>query len=373
MSRLLSCFSRRRRHSTTPPPPRSSPLPSMPQRLIFNNTNLDSTTSTPSSLSQQLIFNSPNFNSTTLAPPSPPPMPQPLIFSSTISDQPPQSWLEMGLSGHSVTFNFYLTNNQEIVIDMQDPAFLAQIITEGLTLGIEAYRNDMNFPLVDNPEIPFFHPEQPEGPVLAPSIQSQINPLVSLIQVPTFEPSSSGATHESPLPTMALQQGIRPKMYVLNSVKSFIIEEEYIKKYILKCPVRLNKCTMDIRVITNPNSQKKSVVLLVPTLVNLPDDDDEEPPKMSLMIWNCRGSEHSDFHVSFRSMLDYYRPTMVLLLETQMTHHQHLADDFSFSDIANVPAIEGCGGMALVWQKEFVAIDGLVINNEEIHCTINVQ
>ncbi|KAG5618103.1 hypothetical protein H5410_017927 [Solanum commersonii] len=267
MSRLLSCFSRRRRHSTTPPPPRPSPLPSMPQRLILNNTNLDSTTSTPpppSSMSQQLIFNSPNFNSTTLAPPSPPPMPQPLIFSSTISDQPPQSWLEMGLSGHSVTFNFYLTNNQEIVIDMQDPAFLAQIITEGLTLGIEAYRNDMNFPLVDNPEIPFFHPEQPEGPVLAPSIQSQINPSVSLIQVPiTSNPSSS--THDStpqieqdttPLPSMALQYGIRPMMYVLNSVKSFIIEEEYIKKYILKCPVRLNKCTMDIRVITNPNSQK---------------------------------------------------------------------------------------------------------------------
>mgnify|MGYP000355142801 CR=1 FL=1 len=107
--------------------------------------------------------------------------------------------------------------------------------------------------------------------------------------------------------------------------------------------------------------------------MNLPDDDDEEPPKMSLMIWNCRGSEHSDFHISFRSMLDYYRPTMVLLLETQMTHHQHLADDFSFSDIANVPAIEGCGGMALVWKKEFVAVDGLVINNEEIHCTIKMQ
>lgn len=174
---------------------------------------------------------------------------------------------------------------------------------------------------------------------------------------------------------MALQQGIRPKMYVLDSVKSFIIEEEYIKKYILKCPVRLEKCTMDIRVIKNPNSKKESAVLLVPTLVNLPvdeDEEDEEPPKMSLIIWNCRGSENSDFGISFRSMLDYYRPTMVLLLETQMIHHHHLADDFSFSDIANVPAIEGCGGMVLVWKKEFVAVDGLLINNEEIHCTINV-
>ncbi|KAH0703255.1 hypothetical protein KY285_017533 [Solanum tuberosum] len=305
---------------------------------------------------------------------SPPPTRQPLIFSSIVPssiDQPPQSWLEMGLSGHSLTFSFHL-DNQEIIMDLQDPGYVAQIITEGMKLGIETYINHMNIP---GTELPFYHPEQPEGPVLAPPI----NPPVSLIEVPT---SSRGATHDStpqieqdttPLPTMALQQGIRPKMYVLNSVKSFIVEEEYIKKYILKCPVRLNKCTMDIRVITNPNSQKKSVVLLVPTLVNLPDDDDEEPPKMSLMIWNCRGSEHSDFRISFRSMLDYYRPTMVLLLETQMTHHQHLADDFSFSDIANVPAIKGCGGMALVWKKDSISIDGLVINNEEIHCTINVQ
>ncbi|KAH0690340.1 hypothetical protein KY289_017698 [Solanum tuberosum] len=168
-------------------------------------------------------------------------------------------------------------------------------------------------------ELPFYHPEQPEGPVLAPPIQSQINPPISLIEVPTSNPSSRGTTHDTtpqieqdttPLPTMA------------------------------RTPTR--------------NSPKNS-------------------HSKHLMIWNCRGSEHSDFRVSFRSMLDYYRPTMVLLLDTQMTHHQHLPDDFSFGNIAIVPAIEGCGGMALVWKKEFVAVDGLVINSEEIHCTINVQ
>ncbi|KAH0762507.1 hypothetical protein KY290_018580 [Solanum tuberosum] len=133
-------------------------------------------------------------------------------------------------------------------------------------------------------------------------------------------------------------------MYVLNSVKSFIVEEEYIKKIYPQVP-----------------SKTKQV------------HHGYQSHSKHLMIWNCRGSEHSDFRVSFRSMLDYYRPTMVLLLDTQMTHHQHLPDDFSFGNIAIVPAIEGCGGMALVWKKEFVAVDGLVINSEEIHCTINVQ
>ncbi|KAG5618109.1 hypothetical protein H5410_017933 [Solanum commersonii] len=233
------------------------------------------------------------------SPPPPPPTRQPLIFSSIVPssiDQPPQSWLEMGLSGHSLTFSFHL-DNQEIIMDLQNPGYVAQIITEGMRLGIEAYINHMNIPRT---ELPFYHPEQPEGPVLAPPIQSQINPPISLIEVPTSNPSSRRATHDNtpqieqdttPLPTMALQQGIRP------------------------------------------------------------------------MIISFRD----------RSMLDYYRPTMVLLLETQMIHRQHLMDDFSFSDIANVPAIEGCGGMALVWKKEFVSVDGLVINNEEIHCTINVQ
>ncbi|KAH0686988.1 hypothetical protein KY284_017541 [Solanum tuberosum] len=234
-------------------------------------------------------------------------MPQRQTIRRTILgsiDQPPQSWLEMSLSGHSMEFTFQMSNNQDI------------------------YSCDA-----------------------PPSQQSQI-------EVDT-----------TPLPSMELQQGIRPKMYLLNSMKSFIVEEEYI----LMCPVRLSKCTMDIRVITNPNS-KNFAVFLVPTLWPIQtDEDNEEPPKMSLMIWNCRGSEQSDFRRSYRSMLNYHRPTMVLLLETHMTRHQHLADDFSFTDIANVPAIGGCGGMALVWKKDSVVVDGLAMNDEEIHCTIKMQ
>ncbi|KAH0686986.1 hypothetical protein KY284_017539 [Solanum tuberosum] len=298
-------------------------------------------------------------------------MPQRQTIRRTILgsiDQPPQSWLEMGLSGHSMDFTFEMGNNQDITLDIQDPMFMAQIITEGMRFGQEAFDNRMNFPA--GTELPFYHPEQHEVTVLVTN-----NP----IQVPISVPSNN--THDAPplqqsqievdtipLPSMKLQQGIRPKMYLLNSMKSFIVEEEYI----LMCPVRLSKCTMDIRVITNPNS-KKFAVFLVPTLLPIQtNEDDEESPKMSLMIWNCRGSEQSDFRTSYRSMLNYHHPTMVLLLETHMTHHQHLADDFSFTDIANVPAIGGCGGMALVWKKDSVVIDGLAMNDEGIHCTIQI-
>ncbi|KAK4735241.1 hypothetical protein R3W88_009502 [Solanum pinnatisectum] len=59
----------------------------------------------------------------------------------------------MGLSGHSLTFSFHL-DNQEIIMDLQDLGYMAQIITEGMRLGIEAYINHMNIP---GSELSFYH------------------------------------------------------------------------------------------------------------------------------------------------------------------------------------------------------------------------
>ncbi|KAF3675057.1 hypothetical protein FXO37_06079 [Capsicum annuum] len=329
---------------------------------------------------------------------TPPPPPQP-------TQPPANSWLEMGLRGRSVSFTFELVN-QQILVHLQDPVYLATIITDGMRAATEAYINYMNAtlydpshplysPMPDNmsplppgTELPFYHPEQvleddDDDEVRAPTVLYQNTfTLVVDQQVPSSNPDAPSSTQgeqseedTTPLPSMELQRGIRPLVYVLNSMKSFIIQEVYTKQYILKCPVRLNKCTLDARVITNPNP-KGFGVLLVPTLVpgNDPDEDDnnEEPPKMTLMIWNCRGSEQFDFRKSYRSMLDYHRPGMVLLLETHMTEQKDLAYDFCFTNIADVPAIGRSGGMALVWKKDVVMVDGLSMNNEEIHCTIKV-
>ncbi|MCD7465104.1 hypothetical protein HAX54_000558 [Datura stramonium] len=147
---------------------------------------------------------------------------------------------------------------------------------------------------------------------------------------------------------------------------------------------------MDIRLIINPNF-KSFAVYIIPSLVpvNRPvqtdsasslytaaavDDNDGEPPKMTLIFWNCRGSEQPDFHTNSRSMLDYHRPALVLFLETHMTKHQYPTDDFKFTNITNVPVIgENFGGMTLVWENDLVTVDGLMINNKELHCTIKVS
>lgn len=53
-------------------------------------------------------------------------------------DQPLQSWLEMGLQGYALIFTMEL-NNQEVVLLVQNPTHLGEIITEGMRLGMEAY------------------------------------------------------------------------------------------------------------------------------------------------------------------------------------------------------------------------------------------
>ncbi|MCD7465102.1 hypothetical protein HAX54_000556 [Datura stramonium] len=357
-----------------------------------------------------------------------PPPPPPIIlqiFNTVLlfPNHRPQSWVEMGLVGHTLPFTFEL-NNQEMVFNNQNSSQLAQIVSEGMRLGVDSFDNHNlytqsnytmmepsfnynwnNYPMPGVPPMPpVYHPQTPgAGGLIFPWIQSQnpeVNHTVPVIQPPTYAPpplqqpappadqAEQIDEEDIPLPSMAVQNGIRPKVYVLNSIKNFMIQEEYNKKHILKCPVRLNKCIMDIRLVTNPNS-KSFAVSLIPTLVpvNHPvqtdsassscaaadDDGDEEPPKMTLMIWNCRGSEQDDFRTSYRSMLDYHRPALVLLLETHMTNHQYLADDFEFTDIANVPATGGnSGGMALVWKNDLVTVDGVMINNEKVHCTIKV-
>ncbi|MCD7447947.1 hypothetical protein HAX54_036315 [Datura stramonium] len=191
-----------------------------------------------------------------------------------------------------------------------------------------------------------YHPQTPGAELIFPWIQSQnpeVNHTVPVIQPPTYAPpplqqpappadqAEQIDEEDIPLPSMAVQNGIRPKTSVQTDSAS-------------------SSCAA------------------------ADDDGDEEPPKMTLMIWNCRGSEQDDFRTSYRSMLDYHRPALVLLLETHMTNHQYLADDFEFTDIANVPATGGnSGGMALVWKNDLVTVDGVMINNEKVHCTIKCR
>lgn len=126
----------------------------------------------------------------------------PMIYTSqTITmDKPLQSWLEMGLQGYALIFTMEM-NNQEVVLLIQNPTHLAEIVIEGMRLGMEAYTQNQWFttqtPLVlenqastsnqhhwaypMNPVINMmpFYPPHHMGQVFAPWFQSlhSFNPL----------------------------------------------------------------------------------------------------------------------------------------------------------------------------------------------------
>lgn len=63
-----------------------------------------------------------------------------LIYTSQLmsTDLPLQSWLEMGLQGYALNFMLEL-NNQEAILLVQNPTHLAEIVTEGMRLEMEAF------------------------------------------------------------------------------------------------------------------------------------------------------------------------------------------------------------------------------------------
>lgn len=65
---------------------------------------------------------------------------KPLICTSQpqMMDHPLQSWLDMGLQVYALIFTVEL-NKQEVVLLVQNPTHLAEIITEGIRFGMEAY------------------------------------------------------------------------------------------------------------------------------------------------------------------------------------------------------------------------------------------
>ncbi|KAF3639117.1 hypothetical protein FXO38_05966 [Capsicum annuum] len=56
----------------------------------------------------------------------------------SMNPQAPSSWLEMRLGRHALTFNLHI-NGEQILVMIQHPENLAQIVTEGMRLGLDAF------------------------------------------------------------------------------------------------------------------------------------------------------------------------------------------------------------------------------------------
>lgn len=101
----------------------------------------------------------------------------------------------------------------------------------------------------------------------------------------------------------------------------------------------------------------------------------EEPPhplptNMNFIIWNCRGTHSPEFRRNFRYLLDYHRPALVVLLETHLTDHTAIQDDFSFTNIAQVPAEGHSGGIVVLRLNDILIVGEIAMTHQEIHCMV---
>ncbi|KAH0669570.1 hypothetical protein KY285_023731 [Solanum tuberosum] len=63
---------------------------------------------------------------------------------------------------------------------------------------------------------------------------------------------------------------------------------------------------------------------------------------------------------------------MVALLETRMTSHVGLKDEFGFDDFFEVPVVGRSGGLVLLWNTAWVTVTRLRHSDQEIHAMIQV-
>lgn len=62
----------------------------------------------------------------------------PLYVTQVNPGLPPQSWLEQGLQGQALLFRLSI-NDHEVILVLQNPSYLAEIVSEGMRLGMDAF------------------------------------------------------------------------------------------------------------------------------------------------------------------------------------------------------------------------------------------
>lgn len=94
---------------------------------------------------------------------------------------------------------------------------------------------------------------------------------------------------------------------------------------------------------------------------------------MNFVIQNCCGAQSLDFCRNFRNMLNYYRPTILVLLKTHVTDHSNLCSNFGFNAFIEAPAEGLSGGTVLLWNDSTITVTEISITNQEVHYIVQVS
>lgn len=72
-------------------------------------------------------------------------------------------------------------------------------------------------------------------------------------------------------------------------------------------------------------------------------------------------------------MRNYYKPTLVILVETHLTEHAPLCDDFGFTNLIESEAEGNSGDMVIIWKNNLINVEEVVVTNQTIHCMVQIH
>ncbi|XP_070004098.1 uncharacterized protein LOC142163515 [Nicotiana tabacum] len=140
---------------------------------------------------------------------------------------------------------------------------------------------------------------------------------------------------------------------------------------------------MDIRPPHDPTVGKNAVILVpshrrnsaaaVKKNYQIQSNQSMMNQPINFIIWNVRGANNANFHRNFREIMDTHRPSMVDLLETRMTNHISILEDFNFTEIIEVPAEGQSGGLVILWNHARVIVNNFTRRNQEIYAMIKIK
>lgn len=130
-----------------------------------------------------------------------------------------------------------------------------------------------------------------------------------------------------------------------------------------KFAVVITPTLREVRQITNQE---------IPPTVEWESAPHQRTKSMNCVIWNCRGAQSSEFIRNFRSLLNYYQPPLVVLLETHLMDHNLIKEDFIFTNLSQAPATGQAWGIVVLWNEASVNTTKLIVTNQAIHCMVQV-
>lgn len=124
--------------------------------------------------------------------------------------------------------------------------------------------------------------------------------------------------------------------------------------------------------------QQQHLATTVDTVGEFTTFDREHKDPMIMLLWNCRGIGNQNFKINFKihfkELLDYHKPSMVILTETKACGDEadNIMEYFNYPHSAKVDAIGNAGGIYIIWNNN-VNVQLVALTQQEIYLFVKVH